>query len=140
MRKILIALLFFSCVEGNELMLKEIKDIGSDSIRVTFKLDKVSYLNSYALNNPSRIVIEVNQSELKNIIDEPYNYPIKKVRASSDGDISKIVVDLYESVYWKKPWQVQTNNGVLLNLEIKKDRNIKKNIRDIIVAIDAGHG
>ena len=138
--KLLMGLLLISSIEGNELVLKEIKDVGDNSIRITFKLDKVSYLNSYALNNPSRIVIEVNQSELENIIDEPYNYPIKKVRASSKGDVSTIVIDLYESVYWKKPWQVQTKDGVLVNLEIKKDRNIKQNIRDIIVAIDAGHG
>ena len=138
--KLLMGLLLISSIEGNELVFKEIKDVGDNSIRITFKLDKVSYLNSYALNNPSRIVIEVNQSELKNIIDEPYNYPIKKVRASSKGDVSTIVIDLYESVYWKKPWQVQTKDGVLVNLEIKKDRNIKQNIRDIIVAIDAGHG
>ena len=67
--KLLMGLLLISSIEGNELVLKEIKDVGDNSIRITFKLDKVSYLNSYALNNPSRIVIEVNQSELENIID-----------------------------------------------------------------------
>ena len=47
---------------------------------------------------------------------------------------------MYESVYWRKPTQVQTENGVLLNLKIEKARDLDKNTRDIIVAIDAGHG
>jgi len=44
------------------------------------------------------------------------------------------------SVFWKKPWQVKHNDRVDLILEIKRDKSISKNLRDIIVAIDAGHG
>ena len=50
------------------------------------------------------------------------------------------MVDLYESVFWKKPWQIEKKDHVLLIFEVKKDKELKRNIRDIIVAIDAGHG
>ena len=137
----LIALLFFtSFIHANEVSFKEIQENSSEEFDIAFDLDKVSYINSYALENPSRIVVEVNQSQLKTIIDEPYNYPIKKVRASSDQELTRIVIELYEAVNWNKPTQTQTENGVVLNLKIKKERGLKKNIRDIIVAIDAGHG
>ena len=52
----------------------------------------------------------------------------------------RIVIDLKGSVYWKKPWQVKYKDRVDLILEIKRDKKISTNLRDIIVAIDAGHG
>jgi len=109
-------------------------------IRITFKLSKVALVKSYALDDPSRIVIDIKDSKLNEELDSRQNYPIKKIRASQDGSTSRIVLDLYESVYWKKPWQIEKKDHVLLIFEIKKDKNLEKNIRDIIVAIDAGHG
>ena len=97
-------------------------------------------VKSYALDDPSRIVVDVKDSQLKKELDSRQNYPIKKIRASQDGSTSRIVVDLYESVFWKKPWQIEKKDHVLLIFEVKKDKELKRNIRDIIVAIDAGHG
>jgi N-acetylmuramoyl-L-alanine amidase len=54
--------------------------------------------------------------------------------------MTRIVIDLKGSVYWKKPWQVKHKDRIDLVLEIKRDRKISQNLRDIIVAIDAGHG
>ena len=54
--------------------------------------------------------------------------------------MTRIVIDLYDNVFWNKPIQKETDNGVLLSTKIKKDKTLKKNIRDINVAIDAGHG
>ena len=85
-------------------------------------------------------MIDIKDSKLNEELDSRQNYPIKKIRASQDGSTSRIVLDLYESVYWKKPWQIEKKDHVLLIFEIKKDKNLEKNIRDIIVAIDAGHG
>ena len=36
------------------------------------------------------------------------------------------MLDLYESVYWKKPWQIEKKDHVLLIFEIKKDKNLEK--------------
>ena len=126
--------------QSNELVFKEIKQASDGSINVLFGLEKVSYINSYTLKNPSRLVFEINQSNVKTPIDEIYNYPIRKVRASNEEDKTRIVIDLYDFVYWWKPTQLQTDEGVLLNLKLKNDRNLQAMTRDIVVAIDAGHG
>ena len=140
MNKFLLILIFSLAAQSNELIFKEIKQASDGSINVLFGLEKVSYINSYTLQNPSRLVFEINQSNVKAPIDEIYNYPVRKIRASNEEDKTRIVIDLYDFVYWWKPTQLQTDEGVLLNLKLKTDRNLKAMTRDIVVAIDAGHG
>ena len=133
-------LLLSSIVHSNEISFYEIKDSDDQSSEISFLLDKVSFIKSYSLVDPSRIVIDVYQSDLKSGVEEKYNYPIKLVRASSKEDLTRIVIDLYEYVNWSKPTQEKTDEGILLKVNIKKDKELKNNIRDIVVAIDAGHG
>ena len=141
MNKILSFLfLLSSLVHSNEISFYEIKDSDDQSSEISFLLDKVSFIKSYSLVDPSRIVIDVYQSDLKSGVEEKYNYPIKLVRASSKEDLTRIVIDLYEYVNWSKPTQEKTDEGILLKVNIKKDKELKNNIRDIVVAIDAGHG
>ena len=140
MNKFLLILILSLAAQSNELVFKEIKQVSDGSINVLFGLEKVSYINSYTLQNPSRLVFEINQSSVKAPIDEIYNYPIRKIRASNEEGKTRIVIDLYDFVYWWKPTQLQTDEGVLLNLKLKTDRNLKAMTRDIVVAIDAGHG
>ena len=140
---IIISCLFFisfNSYTSNLAEFSSIKELPNGEIRITFKLSKVALVKSYALDDPSRIVVDVKDSQLKKELDSRQNYPIKKIRASQDGSTSRIVVDLYESVFWKKPWQIEKKDHVLLIFEVKKDKELKRNIRDIIVAIDAGHG
>ena len=141
-------IIFLSCIiffcfnsfASNKVDFVSVKELPSGEVRITFKLDKVALIKSYALDEPSRIVVDIKDSMYQGELDSRQNYPLKKVRINQDGSTSRIVLDLYESVYWKKPWQVQKKDHVLLIFEIKKDKALKKNIRDIIVAIDAGHG
>ena len=141
MNKILsFLLLLSSLVHSNEISFYEIKDSDDQSFEISFLLDKVSFIKSYSLVDPSRIVIDVYQSDLKSSVEEKYNYPIKLVRASSKEDLTRIVIDLYEYVNWSKPTQEKTDEGILLKINVKKNKKIKNNIRDIVVAIDAGHG
>tara|TARA_B100001093_G_scaffold74017_1_gene64694 strand:+ start:157 stop:1407 length:1251 start_codon:yes stop_codon:yes gene_type:complete len=140
MNKFLLILILSLAAQSNDLVFKEIKQANDGSINVLFGLEKVSYINSYTLQNPSRLVFEINQSSVKAPIDEIYNYPVRKIRASNEEDKTRIVIDLYDFVYWWKPTQLQTDEGVLLNLKLKTDRNLKAMTRDIVVAIDAGHG
>jgi N-acetylmuramoyl-L-alanine amidase len=140
---IILSCLFFISLEtfsSNLVEFSSIKELPSGEVRITFKLSKIALVKSYALDEPSRIVIDIKDSELKGELENRQNHPIKKIRASKDGSTSRIVLDLYESVYWKKPWQIEKKDHVLLIFEIKKDKKLSKNIRDIIVAIDAGHG
>ena len=127
-------------ISGNDVFFDEIQDMGNNEISINFNLDKVSLVRSYSLEDPSRIVMEVNQSKLPTEINVPYNYPIKKVRASQDGSLTRIVVDLYESVHWQNPTQTINTENIKLELKVKRNKNLNKSIRDIVVAIDAGHG
>ena len=141
MNKILsFLLLLSSLVHSNEISFYEIKDSDDQSSEISFLLDKVSFIKSYSLVDPSRIVIDVYQSNLKSDVEEKYNYPIKLIRASSKEDLTRIVIDLYEYVNWSKPTQEKTDEGILLKINVKKNKKLKNNIRDIVVAIDAGHG
>jgi len=136
----LFLLILSSFVHSNEISFYEVKDSDDQSTEISFLLDKVSFIKSYSLINPSRIVIDVYQSDLKSDVQEKYNYPIKQIRASTKEDLTRIVIDLYEYVNWSKPTQQKIDEGILLKIEVKKNKSLKNNIRDIIVAIDAGHG
>ena len=136
----LFLLILSSFVHSNEISFYEVKDSDDQSTEISFLLDKVSFIKSYSLVNPSRIVIDVYQSDLKSNVQEKYNYPIKQIRASTKEDLTRIVIDLYEYVNWSKPTQQKIDEGILLKIELKKNKSLKNNIRDIIVAIDAGHG
>ena len=136
----LFLLILSSFVHSNEISFYEVKDSNDQSTEILFLLDKVSFIKSYSLVNPSRIVIDVYQSDLKSDVQEKYNYPIKQIRASTKEDLTRIVIDLYEYVNWSKPTQQKIDEGILLKIEVKKNKSLKNNIRDIIIAIDAGHG
>ena len=136
----LFLLILSSFVHSNEISFYEVKDSDDQSTEISFLLDKVSFIKSYSLIDPSRIVIDVYQTNLKSVVQEKYNYPIKQIRASTKDDLTRIVVDLYEYVNWSKPTQKKIDEGILLKIEIKKNKSLKNNIRDIIIAIDAGHG
>ena len=129
-----------SLIYSNEISFYEVKDSDDQSTEISFLLDKVSFIKSYSLVDPSRIVIDVYQSDLKSDVQKKYNYPIKQIRASSKEDLTRIVIDLYEYVNWNKPPQEKTDEGILLKIKVKKNKSLKNNVRDIIVAIDAGHG
>ena len=129
-----------SLIYSNEISFYDVKDSDDQSTEISFLLNKVSFIKSYSLIDPSRIVIDVYQSDLKKDIQKKYNYPIKQIRASSKSDLTRIVIDLYEYVNWSKPTQEKIDDGVLLKINLKKNKDLANNIRDIIVAIDAGHG
>ena len=136
----LFLLVFSSLIHSNEISFNEVKESDDGSIEISFLLDKVSFIKSYSLIDPSRIVIDIYKSDLKSDVQKKYKYPIKKIMASSKEDLTRIVIDLYEYVNWEKPTQEKIDEGILLKIEVKQNKKLKNNIRDIIVAIDAGHG
>ena len=136
----LISLLFVSLIHSNEIVFNEILERDDKSVEISFLLERVSLIKSYSLNNPSRLVFDIFDSELKEEIDVSYNYPIKKIRSASEDNITRIIIDLYENVFWEKPTQIQTEDGVVLTLVTKRLKNLENSIRDIVIAIDAGHG
>jgi len=140
MYKFLPILIFNYFIYANEITFVGIDEQKDGEINISLILDKVAYINSYSLEDPSRLVLEINDAHSKESISEIYNYPIKQIKSNKDGDHTKIVIDLYDNVFWRKPIQEVTDSGVLLNFKLNKDKSLKQNARDIIVAIDAGHG
>lgn len=125
---------------ANQVSFSDISELESGNLKIVFNLDKVALINSYALDDPSRIVIDLKDTALAEPIKSESFSRIKKIRGSEVNNTTRIVIDLKGSVYWKKPWQVKHKDRIDLVLEIKRDRKISSNLRDIIVAVDAGHG
>ena len=125
---------------ANQVSFSDISELESGNLKIVFNLDKVALINSYALDDPSRIVIDLKDTALAEPIKSESFSRIKKIRGSEVGNTTRIVIDLKGSVYWKKPWQVKHKDRIDLVLEIKRNRKISSNLRDIIVAVDAGHG
>ena len=140
MYKFLPILIFNYFIYANEISFLGIDEQKDGEINISLILDKVAYINSYSQEDPSRLVLEINDAHSKESISEIYNYPIKQIKSNKDGDHTKIVIDLYDDVFWRKPIQEVTDSGILLNLKLNKDKSLEQNARDIIVAIDAGHG
>ncbi len=141
MNKFISFFIFFSLfIDSNEISFNEIKNLDKESIEVSFLLEKVSLIKSYSLKDPSRIVLDVYETDLKEEIIKKYNYPIKQVRAFSEENLTRIVIDLYEYINWAKPVQSIKDEAVMLKVEIKKNKKLEESLRDIVVAIDAGHG
>jgi len=140
MYKFLPILIFNYFIYANEIAFVGIDEQKDGEINISLILDKVAYINSYSQEDPSRLVLEINDAHSKESISEIYNYPIKQIKSNKDGDHTKIVIDLYDDVFWRKPIQKVTDSGILLKLKLNKDKSLEQNARDIIVAIDAGHG
>ena len=140
MYKFLPILIFNYFIYANEIAFVGIDEQKDGEINISLILDKVAYINSYSLEDPARLVLEINDAHSQESISEIYNYPIKQIKSNKDGDHTKIVIDLYDNVFWRKPIQEVTDSGVLLNFKLNKDKSLEQNARDIIVAIDAGHG
>ena len=142
MKKYLFICIFFLAfnLSSNEVTFVDVKELNDSSIEVSYKLDKVSFVRSYALKEPSRIVLEIEDSNIKSLKTRSFNFPIKQIRAAQNKNTTKLVIDLYEYVDWEKPVQEKTSEGVFLKIKLKRNRKNLKNTRDIVVAIDAGHG
>lgn len=109
----------------------------------------------FSLSNPSRLVIDVNDSSLNSSIFSMTltNTPIRNIRsAKRNRNDVRIVLDLYESVS-PRSFMLQPNSTyghrLVVDLFDKSQITDKQGVlpktapvdgRDIMVAIDAGHG
>ena len=89
-----LCLILSAFVRGNEVSFSEVTKLDADTIQISFLLEKVSYLKSYSLVNPSRLVIDVYNSKLNSEINEAYNFPVRKISATSEEGLTRIVIDL----------------------------------------------
>lgn len=126
-----------------------------DHTRVVFDLTGPVEHNLFMLNNPSRIVLDVENARLKSNLDslQLADTPIRQLRSAvRDGDDLRIVLDVSAGVdprSFALKANEQTGDRLVLDLYDKEKSSarstVKKSVtqdarRDIVIAIDAGHG
>ena len=124
-----------------------------DHTRIVFDLTGPASHKLITLENPHRIVLDVKDTSLKTKLSSLQldGTPISKIRSGvREGDDLRVVLDLSAAVK-PKSFELQANDraGDRLVLDIydidSKPDKVKKTVkqssrRNIIVAIDAGHG
>ena len=142
MVKKLIFLFIFasSLVTANELSFNEVVQLENGSYKISFNLDKVAYIKSYSSNDPNKIILDVHDAVIVKNFNKKFNFPIKEISIANNEKIARLIVDLYEPVFWQKPKQEKIDNFIEVSFDIERKRNLKTSKRDVIVAIDAGHG
>lgn len=126
-----------------------------DHTRLVFDLDKAAEHSLFAMQNPDRLVLDINNSTYNGSFGdlELANTPIAGIRsASKDGKHLRIVFDLRQAVN-PRSFPLQGNNqyGDRLVLDLfdnidQKEKTVADVVteegveRKILIAIDAGHG
>lgn len=128
-----------------------------DGTRIVFDLKSKPTFEAFRLDNPNRLVIDLNQAKLKSKI--PYikrsHALIKNIRsAKRKNKARRFVIDTKDKLKYRA-YALAPNKkyGHRLVVEIdaskrtqqvirqKKKKTVgKKRLRDVIVAVDAGHG
>ena len=142
MVKKLIFLFIFasSLVTANELSFNEVVQLENGGYKISFNLDKVAYIKSYSSNDPNKIILDVHDAIIVKNFNKKFNFPIKEISIANNEKIARLIVDLYEPVFWQKPKQEKIDTLIEVSFDIERKRNLKTSKRDVIVAIDAGHG
>ena len=129
-----------SLITANELSFNEVVQLENGSYKISFNLDKVAYIKSYSSNDPNKIILDVHDAVIVKNFNKKFNFPIKEISIANNEKIARLIVDLYEPVFWQKPKQEKIDNLIEVSFDIERKRNLKTSKRDVIVAIDAGHG
>lgn len=142
MVKKLIFLFIFasSLITANELSFNEVVQLENGGYKISFNLDKVAYIKSYSSNDPNKIILDVHDAVIVKNFNKKFNFPIKEISIANNEKIARLIVDLYEPVFWQKPKQEKIDNLIEVSFDIERKRNLKTSKRNVIVAIDAGHG
>ncbi len=125
-----------------------------EKTRVVFDLSEAVDYKIFTLTNPVRLVVDISDANLNTIIssiDLPKTL-VSQIRTSKVAAKLRVVVDLKRSVSTKdftlKPFQKYGHRLVIDLKEKNSQKKIVKKVdssansetRDIVIAIDAGHG
>jgi N-acetylmuramoyl-L-alanine amidase len=122
-------------------------------VRLVFDLDKSVDHSVFSLNKPERIVLDLKNTKMNHgMVDRVgANSLIRRIRSGvRDGNDLRVVFDLQKEV---KPRSFvlgpsgKSGHRLVLDLHnesasapVASKPAVKKQLRDVIVAIDAGHG
>jgi len=137
----------------------EVRDVrlwrAPDHTRIVFDLTGPAEHKLMVLDNPSRIVVDVTDTTLKSTLSdlELENTPVKSIRSGvREGDDLRVVFDMSEGVNPRSfalKANEQAGDRLVIDLydRTTKSSTPRKTIqqandgkRDLIIAIDAGHG
>ncbi|MDH5424745.1 MAG: N-acetylmuramoyl-L-alanine amidase [Gammaproteobacteria bacterium] len=124
----------------------------ASNTRLVFDLDRSIEHSLFRLHNPERVVVDIKDTRLvdSGLIEEMHNALLKGVRTGvRNGADLRIVLDLSNHVtprsFLLKP-ESGAGHRLVIDLEdvkngaIAKKKAKKPKLRDVVVAIDAGHG
>lgn len=132
--------IFFVYSETGEVEFQDLIKIDSNHYEVNFVLENTALILSESSNDPFEILVTIKDSTVVNDFSSIQNYPIKSVEAYQDQNDVKIKISLYEAARWAKPQQIVENSNLRLFVPLFFGKDIKTMQREVIVAIDAGHG
>lgn len=122
---------------------------GPDHTRAVFDLSGDANYKLFELNNPPRVVIDLDSAQLKNSLVIKNNKDIKNIRFSTEKGKVRIVLDLQDQLK-SKSFLLKPTGEYGHRLVVDLSRTSKPQIktveaatqpnRDVIIAIDAGHG
>lgn len=135
------------------LMAAEVKGMrvwsGPENTRAVFDLSSQSDYKLFELDNPPRVVIDMPKSALNTQLKVKKNKDIKKVRYSNKDGQLRIVLDLHHKLN-SKSFLLKPNDtyGHRLVVDLSNEKKavektvakVTKKNRDVVIAIDAGHG
>lgn len=123
-----------------------------DKTRLVFDLDGPVDHSLFSLHKPERLVIDLKQTRLMNVsvLEDLHSQQLKSIRTGvRNGDDLRVVLDLNSrtapSSFLLEP---KGKNGHRLVIDVKEQQFASKKtaepkkhkLRDVVVAIDAGHG
>ncbi len=132
--------------------------LAPDNIRLVFDLSSPVKHKVFMLDNPQRLVLDIEDTQLNLDVNALglAKGPIQKVRTGKRGDGIRLVLDLDGEKISPKSFQLAPNDQyghrLVLDLalpeaaeaqSVAQKQETKNNtgpLRDIVVAVDAGHG
>jgi N-acetylmuramoyl-L-alanine amidase len=122
---------------------------GPEHTRAVFDLSDSAEYKLFELDNPPRVVIDLDNAQLTSSLAIKNNKDIKKVRFSNKKQDVRIVLDLHDKLQPKsfllKPTG-EYGHRLVVDLsretkpQVKTVEQVTQTNRDVVVAIDAGHG
>lgn len=124
-----------------------------DHTRLVFDLSTAAEHTLFSLDNPDRLVIDLRDTELDARIDLDYQgTPIKRIRTAKHGNDLRVVLDLHQRIDPKSfllEKHGENDDRLVVDLHDKAlavEKTLQQVVatseghRDILIAIDAGHG
>jgi N-acetylmuramoyl-L-alanine amidase len=124
-----------------------------DKLQLIFELNQAPQVNSFSLNHPERIVVDIERGKLNfDLSRVQLSEPVLDVRHAQRDKTLRLVIDLTQAhqfrVFTLKPENKYghrlvveiSGTGKTTSAPIEKTIPLKSKPRDVVIIIDPGHG